>query len=344
MSFKKDKRQETFIYLALWSMLFIAPVISLYIRTINNADADMKFNWSEVFMIWQKYAVFFVIFLVHNHLLAPLLVYRRRKVLYFSIVGALVAGFTVYQCSNHPRFNEKRIGPPREMADKTWGPHPRDFDIPDGEDDGQMMPPDEFRGAPDDDMLVDDDDRPMPPKRDLRDRHEGHPPMFIGEHDIVTLVVLILMLGANLGIKLYFKQRNDEKTLAELEKQNLEQQLEYLKYQINPHFLMNTLNNIHALVDIDPEKAKTTIVELSKMMRFMLYEGNKQLVPLNREMEFLDTYIELMNLRYTDKVRITVNTPPLRAEPSSWTARTTTTCTSVAATAAFHKRTTSTEA
>jgi LytS/YehU family sensor histidine kinase len=85
--------------------------------------------------------------------------------------------------------------------------------------------------------------------------------------------------------------------------------LEYLKYQLNPHFLMNTLNNIHALVDIDPELSKESIVELSKMLRFVLYEGNKPTVPLYHELDFLDHYITLMRLRYTDKVSITVNKP-----------------------------------
>ena len=130
-----------------------------------------------------------------------------------------------------------------------------------------------------------------------------------GQHDLVSIIILVLMLGMNLGVKLYFKQRSDQKHLAQLERQNLEQQLEYLKYQINPHFFMNTLNNIHALVDIDPEKAKSTILELSKMMRFMLYEGNKSVVPLEREISFLQNYITLMKLRYTDKVRISVDIP-----------------------------------
>ena len=72
---------------------------------------------------------------------------------------------------------------------------------------------------------------------------------------------------------------------------------------------MNTLNNIHALVDIDPEKAKDTILELSKMMRFVLYEGDKKGVPLSREFDFIQHYIELMKLRYTNKVKISVELP-----------------------------------
>ena len=117
------------------------------------------------------------------------------------------------------------------------------------------------------------------------------------------------MFGANLGTKYYFRSRSDQRKLEDLEKQNLEQQLEYLKYQINPHFFMNTLNNIHALVDIDPSKAQETIRELSKMMRFVLYEGDKSGVPLTKEFEFVRTYTKLMQLRYSDKVRITVDVP-----------------------------------
>ena len=72
---------------------------------------------------------------------------------------------------------------------------------------------------------------------------------------------------------------------------------------------MNTLNNIHALVDIDAEKAKSTILELSKMMRFVLYEGDKKGVPLTREFGFIRNYITLMRLRYTDKVQISIDLP-----------------------------------
>ena len=141
------------------------------------------------------------------------------------------------------------------------------------------------------------------------DRMGPKPPAFMGEHDIVALIILLLMLGMNLGVKYYFKSRHDAKQLMVLEKENLEQQLEYLKYQINPHFFMNTLNNIHALVDIDPEQAKDTILELSKMMRFALYEGDKKGVPLSREFEFIRHYVTLMRMRYTDKVEVKVDLP-----------------------------------
>ena len=79
--------------------------------------------------------------------------------------------------------------------------------------------------------------------------------------------------------------------MKELEHNNLQTELDYLKYQINPHFFMNTLNNIHALVDIDTEKAKQTIVELSRLMRYVLYESNNRLISLSKELQFLNHYI-----------------------------------------------------
>ena len=72
---------------------------------------------------------------------------------------------------------------------------------------------------------------------------------------------------------------------------------------------MNTLNNIHALVDIDTGKAKSTIVELSKLMRYVLYEASNKTILLSREVQFLKNYIALMSLRYTNKVSIKMDFP-----------------------------------
>jgi hypothetical protein len=276
MYWMKQSRQENLIYLAVWVLLFVAPLLSLYVRTVS--DANVVFDWAEVLLVWRMFLVFLLLFLLHNFLLAPLLIHAHRRVLYFSIVTMVMAAFIVYQCSSRPHFNAPRgHRPPSRM--EMHGGHPR--------------PP------------FDDHNR-GPHDREFR---RQMPPPIVGERDILSIVVLLLMFGANLGIKGYFRSREDRKRLAELEHQNLEQQLEYLRYQINPHFFMNTLNNIHALVDIDPQKAQETIVELSKMMRYVLYEGDRKGVPLSKEMEFIRTYVTLMQLRYTDKVTITLDLP-----------------------------------
>ena len=299
----KQSRQENITYLVVWGLLFASPLLSLYVRTIN--DANLTFDWTEVFLVWRRFAVYLLLFLVHNFFVAPLLIHKHKRMLYFSLVTVILVAFAVFQYSSRPNGREPMgLRPPMEQLDRHEPPPmpadepiPNFFDEPDGPPhfDEPNEPPMAFEGQ-----------RPPHEKHEMR-RHD--PPPIVGERDILAIVMLILMFGANLGIKGYYHSREDRKRLAELEKKNLEQQLEYLRYQINPHFFMNTLNNIHALVDIDPEKAKDTILELSKMMRFVLYEGNKQGVPLSRELDFIRHYIALMQLRYTEKVRIDVNMP-----------------------------------
>ena len=293
----EDKR-ELAVYAALWAILFAAPVLSAYVQVAQTGET---FRWADVLGIWRQFGIFFVVFLVHNYLLAPLLIYRQRRGLYFAGIAVLLACFVAVQCAHQPRPGD-RPGP-REMGE--MGMHePRDFEPRDGDFEPREG---DFQGDFEPDA--------PPPKPDgEQDGGPRRPHMMVGEHDIVATLVLILMLGMNVGVKLYFRQRTDRQRMAALERQNLEQQLEYLKYQINPHFLMNTLNNIHALVDIDPEQAKETIVELSKIMRFVLYEGSKQTVPLRQELIFLQNYIELMRMRVADQVDITVDIPPVAAD------------------------------
>ena len=97
----KQSRQENIIYLAVWGLLFAAPLLSFYVRTMN--DTSLVFDWTEVLLIWRKFALYLLLFLVHNFLLAPLLVHGIRRVTYFSIVAAVLIAFTVYQVATAVR-------------------------------------------------------------------------------------------------------------------------------------------------------------------------------------------------------------------------------------------------
>lgn len=123
------------------------------------------------------------------------------------------------------------------------------------------------------------------------------------------LIFSLLLVGFDTGIRSSFKLLDTEKEKAKLEKENVENQLAFLRNQISPHFFMNTLNNIHALIDIDSEEAKTSIIQLSKLMRHILYESEVDKVPIKKEMDFITNYVGLMKLRFSDKVEINLKMP-----------------------------------
>ena len=283
MKIRLHELKENLVYLGLWLALFLAPVVTMFFRASSNTEID--FDWSEVFHVWKIYAIYLVIFLIHNFILAPLLIYKNKKTMYLLTTTCLVAVFIMFQCTQKPKHlpaHHHRMKMEKEFhrfnKDKDFRPH-REFHPKFRED------------------------------KMRREHKEPLPPLMFGQADLAHSIMIILLLGMNLGIKLYFKSDQDAKEMQQLEKQNLEQQLEYLKCQINPHFFMNTLNNIHALVDINPEMAKSTILELSKLMRYVLYEGAKTLVPLQKDINFMRNYINLMKLRYTNKVKIDIDIP-----------------------------------
>lgn len=287
--------KENLLYVGIWLLLFLSPIASTYFHSVSEGSS-VTIKWNDMVNAWYILAIYLVIFLIHNFILAPLLIHRRKRALYFGATICLIAVFGLWQCLSRP--GEDRRKPMDEPQMEFDGHRPEPPVYKDGQ---SMVPPPKPKG----DMKPGGDRQP--PKGGKG--HNVQPPLLIGQLDIIGILVLVGLLGLNIGIKLYFKNEHDQKDMEELEKKNLNQQLEYLKYQINPHFFMNTLNNIHALVDIDPERAKAAIVELSKMMRYVLYEGNKSLIPLDKEVTFLHNYVKLMMLRYTDNVSVDLDIP-----------------------------------
>ncbi len=96
---------------------------------------------------------------------------------------------------------------------------------------------------------------------------------------------------------------------SEQENRNLKNELELLRSQINPHFLFNALNNIDSLIHSHPEKASESLVSLSSMMRYMIYETGTDAVPLEKELEYIRNYIALQQIRYKEKETIRVSLP-----------------------------------
>lgn len=122
-----------------------------------------------------------------------------------------------------------------------------------------------------------------------------------------NIISLILTVGLSLALRLSDRNKQLEKERIEIEKRRAEDELTNLRAQINPHFLLNTLNNIYALIAIDGDKAQHAVEELSKLLRYVLYDNQNAYVPLGKEAAFISNYISLMRMRITGGVKVTTD-------------------------------------
>ena len=120
-----------------------------------------------------------------------------------------------------------------------------------------------------------------------------------GYSSFMIIALLVNLMAVFIAISIRYVMRQSEKKQKEVEAE-----LAWLKNQINPHFLFNTLNNISSLTQIDADKAQDTVMQLSDLLRYAMYETNKPKVPLEGEVEFMRNYIELMKLRCNEMTKV----------------------------------------
>ncbi|MBC2846644.1 sensor histidine kinase [Winogradskyella flava] len=130
--------------------------------------------------------------------------------------------------------------------------------------------------------------------------------LFLGDfHPAVAIFVLlyygILLIIGILWIIIQLK------SVLKLKNENKTSELLHLQSQVNPHFFFNMLNNLYGLIDVDSEKAKALILKLSELMRYSIYEGEKNTVSLEEEVEYLKNYIELHRMRYHKDIDLKFN-------------------------------------
>ena len=268
---------------AIWTGIFLFEAVFAWWDSMSSPALGFWRHFLNGFLL--QTLPFLVLFTIHDLLLAPMLSSGRRISLYILCTAALMGVFSVYILGSEGMLKADKHPEPIGQMHRTSGQTP-----------------------------------PPPPDGSL-DRQGNHPELRPGghpkpEHDkrpigasVSKIIIAFMLLGVNLGAKYYKNYVRERQRLEEVEKENLRYRLEYLRYQINPHFFMNTLNNIHALVDVSPEKAKDSIVELSRLMRHVLYDSNGPTVALSKELDFLRHYLYLMRLRYTDNVRIEYTFP-----------------------------------
>ncbi len=248
----------------LWTLAIVSPLLF-----VDNVRRDM----SVVHVMWAECAVVGVVFLINRFLLMPRFFFAKRYTKYVvSLVGliALLVLFVLY--FDGVNMILRLFGDDNaRLAVPPFMDHVHQGTIP-----PYSMP---HMGAP--------------PVINI------FPPMFS------VLILSVIVVALDMGISIAVKWIISEQKQSLSEKERISAQLSNLQSQVSPHFFMNTLNNIHALVDIDSSRAKQTIIELSGLMDYLLYESsNKESVLLQRELDFISSYINLMRLRYPQDVDI----------------------------------------
>ena len=280
----KDQR-KILKFLEIFLILFVWLV--LLITPILFREDDNKPVWESLLKQLVTILPLTLIILLNRYVLVPKLFLKGRHLTFlltmFGLIGFLTIGIYLFD------FKDKQ---PQDRMDQ--------------EAESLKMPVrDDFSNGEDDEVA----------KPRNQQGRQGPIPSFAN-----FLMLSVLIAGFDTGLHASVEWTKAEREKARLEKENITNKLLLLRSQVNPHFLMNTLNNIHSMVDINASEAKSSIIRLSKMMRYLLYDSETMNTTLKKEIEFIENYIGLMRLRISEKVSIETffpsNLPEKKIAPS----------------------------
>ncbi len=117
----------------------------------------------------------------------------------------------------------------------------------------------------------------------------------------------VLLVSTGAAFKILSDYAKAQRRIGEMAKEKAEAELNFLKQQINPHFLFNCLNSVYFLIDKENEEARSTLHRFSEMLRYQLYECNGEMIPVEKEMAYLNDYVKLQRLRKGENYQITFN-------------------------------------
>ena len=238
--------------------------------------ANNYFEWSTLLMDWMRIFFFFAVFVVNTTLLVPRFLLTKKYSMYIasSIVMIFIfAGLGIF-------LKVILFPPPEAMPPMNLGPGTPPIELSPG-----MPAPMGYRPES------------QPVKESL----------FMALS--ANVVISFLIVGSSTALKVISQWLFEENRRKDVEKEQLKTELALLRHQVSPHFFMNTLNNIHALIDINTEDAKDTVIRLSTMMRYLLYDTAHGRTSLRKEINFIESYVSLMRLRFSSKVVVTVDVP-----------------------------------
>lgn len=127
-------------------------------------------------------------------------------------------------------------------------------------------------------------------------------------YDNIIPHFFLVLAGA--AFKLMFDYTTMQKKMADMAKEKAEAELSFLKSQINPHFLFNSINAVYFLIDKENKEAREALHKFSDMLRYQLYEASGDKIPIEKEIDFLNDYVSLQKLRKDDKYMVNFSTTP----------------------------------
>ncbi len=276
----RGRKSSLLNHIAGWLFVIVVNVIILYSYSARTTSPE-NVNYWEIFTSRTfEWAIYIIAFYVSYLLLIPGLLFRGRSVLFvLSTVVLLAVSFCTVKHHNNTLL-EQRIMAIEESL--------REHEPPVG--DGRALSP----GPP----------QPTPYYKDkywIRSRMSYNP---ASRNNVPIVYGLLVVITASIAVRFIKKWRTDEKVQSENEKVRIATELAYLKQQINPHFLFNTLNSLYSMTIDCPGPASETVLKLSSILRYMLYETDKNKVLLSDELNVVNDYLELQKLRLTDKTRL----------------------------------------
>lgn len=146
---------------------------------------------------------------------------------------------------------------------------------------------------------------PLPPPFPMMERKLFGVPLrmlFFSFNRTISIAFVLLLAGGMIRLAYSFiKSQNEKKSLENL---NLNAEVNFLKSQINPHFLFNTLNSIYSQAHNKSEHTEYSILKLSELLRYVLYESGEEKVPLEKDIQYISNYIDLQRIRLSSKIKL----------------------------------------
>lgn len=231
-------------------------------------------------------SLLFILLFYFNYLvLIPLFLIRKKISIY-----VLISIVTIGVCLVLMNYYSSNFEPPRMI---------------------NLPPPNFSQGGPPDFPRDSLGIRKGPPN--FPDNFNPLPPPGINGFGIsltrIVFPTLLLLFNFLIGamVRIYIEWTKNEVARKKVENEKVTSELQFLKTQLNPHFLFNSLNTVYSLSVKKSENTSEAIINLSELMRYMLYEANQNLVPLEKELDYIKNYVQLQILRLSDSEKVSFN-------------------------------------